>query len=349
VGTGFLQAARNVITAAGINIPLDFSDILKPYLSIPFPGLSGASYQTINSSTVDIRLEYGEYQFNVETQARTTVSTSQSSTVKVIDGSRQFFDDTINPSNDHVVLSRRPAQKSIGLNQHDWLYVLVSTGQVCIVTVSIYDAAGGLLGTHGQAMFQGQIGYVPIGGANMITQAASAAGPKEDWAYAIVSLTNLVNWSRTEFRVDFDRSECNEQPAEILFQEPIGGFTSIGFDSVDFAVQRQASIAVSKYQHSASLSDNIAEGSGGRSVASLRGPEVLTFRRAFDARTAREMRGLIRSLAASKRHFVKYELPNGNIEAIPAILESSNISSYTDGEDFELEVQLTIFKDLISA
>lgn len=345
----YIQYNLNLANAVGINVPIDASEMLKPFVSIPYPGLSGTDNQSVLESTADVVLTYGELEYNVDTEVTSVISSTDSSTIKVFDGASQFTDYVFDPSAPtQIVLSRRPTRISSSINEHDWMYVMVSNTQIAVFSVRLFDKQGVQIGFASSLLAAGSIGYIPIGGANMWSDAAGATDPKT-WGYAQVQFTGIVNWQFDVYRIYFDRVPCERETAELHFKEPIGGWSGMSFDTISRSSKRSASVATSPYQWGATPADNLNINSGGRRVARLQATESVTLKRKFDRRQAADYKDYLKSLCASERVGIKMDLPNGDTEFVPGIIVKDNLDTYKPENTFEFEVQVDLFKDIISA
>lgn len=344
-----IQNNVNLANPVGVNVPIDAAELLKPFVSIPYPGLSSNTEQSILSSTAEVQLVYGEFEYNVDTQQTTVVSSSSSSTIKVIDAASQFVDYQFDPNTpSQVLMSRKPQRISMSNDAHDWFYVLVSDNQAAIVSVRLYDKAGTQIGSQSVVLSPGYAGYVPVGGANMLSSVAGSSSPAT-WGYATVSITGIVGWQTTEYRISYDRDPCEKEVAEVHFKEPVGGWSGMDFDSIRKNRVRTSTVSEGRYQWGETPADNLSLDSGGRRIASLQAAEEVTLTREFDRREAYDYRDYLGSMVSSERVGVKMVLPNGEQAFVPGIITNDNLDTYVPDSKFEFSITIRLFKDFISA
>lgn len=321
VAGGTAVTERRSVDYSASGVYIHFGKIIQTYLSTPLPDTNLTDAATMAK---EFYLEYGELHYNEDDNTTTEVGFTQTSNVKAINATTQvhaadFPSNTTQPT----FLSLKPDTLFLCRNQQDYIYVMTGSQGISI-DANRYDQAGNLLVEPPDpiaTIAANEIKAVGIGWENGI----------------VVTADNMVRIELTFRRsstVDktinlyFGNCKCK---AQVMFQEPIGGYSVLGFDEIEFRTTRQ----VDTYEEYAPiLSYDLRTRQHGLHATNGKGFVNVVLKKTFKRHIKADEREYLEGFITSQSHFLKYTGPSPHEDDtwLKVIVQNSELVTRREGK-----------------
>lgn len=206
------------------NVAKLIRDIGLVYTALP--DLSTSSITEDVNAKEDIKLIYGEIQFDSDTCETTQALTNESDPFRVVNAAFQWFQDD-NLTSLEKVLTNRPLKSYVCKDQYDWLHVWTLSATIDIKVTYYFADGTSAFNTGTITTPSNDVYIIPIGPANPTLHVPSNAVRYK------IELTNQTPVTFATYWFIIDGNCCPPgRYDELYFLEPSGGNASIKFDDV---------------------------------------------------------------------------------------------------------------------
>lgn len=302
-GGGIPLTKRRIVDYAPFPFYFDASSIIGAILKTPMPD-PALAVQEVPEAIDEFYVEYGEIHYDIDANTTTEVGFTQTATVYVVNSIRQFWDADTDIPNTIGFLTLKPSRLQLERDQEDWIYVVIGENTIFLrgeyttnVPVTPYppppDPVTSLLSYRVYAINIGT-------NNNILAYVPDAWKIKSAFLEFYRGLTTYKRFDITYFNT--------AKGGYILCHEAKGGFSSIGFDEIQYGAVRQIDTF---RQHSPKLTYAEEMVQNGLHVANSKSYVEVTFRKNFRRSISAEEKAYYEAFLSSQAHFM-YDLKNDN-------------------------------------